>query len=59
LLAKQLSGSSALRPLLANKRLDPESINATRFCTRAEGDEEANAAAHSFLRWLEERDILE
>ena len=26
---------------------------------RAEGDEEAHAAAHRFLRWLEELDILE
>jgi hypothetical protein len=26
---------------------------------RAEGDEEAHAAAHSFVRWLEELDILE
>jgi hypothetical protein len=26
---------------------------------RAKGDEEAHAAAHSFVRWLEELDILE
>ena len=26
---------------------------------RAESDEEAHAAAHSFVRWLEELDILE
>jgi hypothetical protein len=49
--------------LLASRRFGQESISATKSCTgwmeRAKGKEEAHAAAHSFLRWLEELDVLE
>jgi hypothetical protein len=54
--------SKTRRRLLANRRLDRESDKRDEILhkmERAEGDEEAHAAAHRFLRWLEELDILE
>jgi len=54
--------STTRRTLLASRRFDQESTSATTVLhrmERAESTEDAHAAAHAFLRWLEELDVLE